>query len=156
MDIKKTTIQDLVTLAQQQDEELKKQHYLDFGQFPNAIAQAITQHTGINVIGARLILNPFGIAHVLKYHTDQKEVERGQIPVITTDFDLIPDIVRNSDKYELASPNQRGQPGIYFYKTIKGVLYIVCMTYADKKDRYTKERTDKKLTLSTMYKKNSR
>ncbi|MBW0162195.1 MAG: hypothetical protein HYI21_10790 [Sediminibacterium sp. Gen4] len=155
MSIENPTVQELLTIAKQENEELKKQYVLDFGQFPNSTARDISQDTGVNVIGARLILNPFGIAHVLKYHSHKKEKERGQIPVVDQDFDLVTTIVREHDSYQIASPNQRGEPGIYFYKTINKVLYTVCMTYTDKKDRYTKERTDKKLTLSTMYKKNS-
>ena len=146
------TIQELVLIAKGNDEELKKNDF-EFGRTPNALARQISQDTGINIIGAMKVINPFGIFHVIKYHSTEEEYKRHQIPVSDTDYDHVPDIVNNFDSYELAAKDQRGNPGIYYKKRIGDIIYFVCMTYTHEKDRYTKEIYNKRLTLSTMYKK---
>ena len=99
------------------------------------------------------MIDPFGISHIIKYHSSDDEYKRFQIPVIDSDYDLIPDIVNNFDKYETAAKDYRGNAGIYYIKQIGDIVYFVCMTYTHQKDRYTKEIYNKKLTVSTMYKK---
>ena len=123
-----------------------------FGIFPNAIAQALSVTFKINIIGATRLINPYCISHTIDFHGNVKEFERGQIPVSDSDFELIPEIVNNYDAIERGSNDKRGNPGVYFRKTIGNIQYSVCMNYTEKKDRYTRD-TIKKLTFSTMYKK---
>lgn len=146
------TIEELVSITRNGDEEQKEDVVFSFGIFPNAIAQAISGDTQINIIGATRLVNAYGIAHTIKFHGNVKEFERNQVPVHDADFDLIQTIVNDFDTYQRASNDKRGNPGIYFQKVIKNVNYTVCMTYTEKRDRYASE-TIKKLTLSTMYKK---
>lgn len=149
------TIKELVQIAYGTDEEKKNCEH-SFGRIPNGIARHISQDTGINVIGALKVINPFGISHVIKYHSTEKEFERYQIPVTDLDYELIPEIVNNYDSYERATDDYRGNPGIYFKKQIGDIVYFVCMTFTFKRDRYTKDIYDKKLTMSTIYKKHIR
>lgn len=145
------TIQQLVAIAKCED-EAQKNIAFSFGIFPNEKAQQISSLTQINIIGAIRQLKPYGIAHTITWHGNMREFERGQIPVYETDFDLIPIIVDEYDLCEKANNDKRGNPSIYFHKTINQVRYTVCMTFTAKKERYT-NRMIKSLSFSTMYKK---
>lgn len=147
----KFTIQELVAFTKGNDESLKDETFA-FGIFPNEVARQIAEETKVNIIGAIRLIKPYGIAHALTWHGGVKEFERGQIPLYDTDFDLIPDIVHRYDSFERAADNKRGLAGLYFHKIIGKVRYTVCMTYSARIDRYTRA-LDKKLTLSTMFKK---
>lgn len=147
----KFTIQELVQISKGTDEELKDNAY-EFGKFGNGDAQSISGVVGFNIIDAIRLIKPFGIDHILSAHGKDKEYERGQIPVSDQDFDLVPTIIHEYDSYVRAANNKRGEPGIYFTKTIGEIEYTACMTFTQKRDRSTGG-IKKKLTLSTMYKK---
>jgi hypothetical protein len=131
---------------------------IEFGSFPNSIAQIISSKTKINVIGAKLKINNQKVSHILKYHGGiietgrVKERDRNQIPVTKEDFYLIHYILLENDDYQNSDQDQHGNPGIYFIKKINNIQYWVCMTYTTKKDHRIGE-IKKRLTVSTMFKK---
>lgn len=145
------TIQELVEISKGTDEDLKNSTY-EFGIFGNALAQTISAEVGFNIIEAVRLIKPYGIMHIRSSHGKVSEFERGQIPVYDQDFDLVPTIIHEFDTYVRAEDNKRGEPGIYFTKTINEVEYTVCVTFTQKRDRNTGG-MKKKLTVSTMFKK---
>jgi hypothetical protein len=147
----KYTIQELVEISKGTDEELKDSTY-EFGIFSNSVAQRISAVVGFNIIEAVRLIKPYGIDHIRAAHGKENEIERGQIPVTDQDFDLVPIIIHEYDTYVRAANNKRGDPGIYFMKTIGEIDYTVCMTFTQKRDRNTGG-MKKKLTVTTMFKK---
>jgi hypothetical protein len=117
---------------------------LEFGCFPNFVAQKINMETGVNIKGAKRLITTSGISHAFKQHgNDQLEKQRGQKGLTVSDFELIPTIVANYDRVEKGHEN-RGCKGLLFIKHINGVDYYVAM----------KLRTnggDSKLEFATMY-----
>lgn len=117
---------------------------LEFGFFPNFVAQKINMETGGRINGARRIITTSGITHALKQHgNDQLERQRGQKGLTVSDFELIPTIVANYDRIEKGHDN-RGCKGLLFVKNINDIDYYVAMKLRDKA-------CDPRLIFATMY-----
>jgi hypothetical protein len=150
---------DFDLLFEQYDIDKNKFYEIEFGTFPNSIAQTISSTTNINIIGAKFKINTHKVSHILRFHSGNtetgrvKERDRNQIPVIKEDFYLIRKIILEHDEYENSNPDQHNNPGIYFKKLINNIQYWVCVTYTTKRDHRTDE-IKKRLTVSTMFKKN--
>ena len=116
------------------------------GFFANFQAQSIAAKTNVRVHGIEIVLTAFAIRHVIKEHgVHAKEAERGQIGVLNSDFELLPDILKNADVV-IKGSIERGKQSILFIKNIK-CYYHVAMLIEGKKDEV-------KLVLRTMYKSN--
>ena len=117
------------------------------GRFPNFLAQSIAAKTGVRLHGVEIILTAYSIRHIIKghsVHTEELE-KRGQIGVVNSDFDLIPEILQKAD-FIIKGSIERGKQSILFIKKIK-CFYHVAMILEGKKDEV-------KLVLRTMYKSN--
>ncbi|MDR0798709.1 MAG: hypothetical protein LBN18_02985 [Dysgonamonadaceae bacterium] len=88
-------------------------------------------------------IDNFSIAHSLKQHSHlQNEKLRGQIPLVDSDFEMIPKIIEKYDKIEF-SKNKRNQNIIKYSKTfIDGTTYYVEEVRVGRKE----------LSMLTMYK----
>ena len=65
------------------------------------------------------------IKHILNKHGDEKEYLRGQVPVLESDFELIPDIISNFDNIKLGPSTTQNKPVIMFTKQIGNNYYLV-------------------------------
>ena len=111
---------------------------------PNSLTQSIASKTGVMLRGVNVVLTAFAIRHIIKQHGNElKEKERNQIGVTSSDFELIPDILKNPGTV-LKGSIERGKQSVLFIKNIK-CFYHVAMLIEGKKD-------GKKLVLRTMYK----
>jgi hypothetical protein len=86
-------------------------------------AQIIEKNTRFKVEGYIHILDPQQLKHILDEHGDpEHEAKRGQVAITETDFQLIPDIIRNPDSIERTKTyvwDKRKK----MYKLVEGIKY---------------------------------
>lgn len=138
------SIADLTNLAIQDTSNAHIEFHL--GNVPNYQAQAIAAATGINVRGAKKIVNAHGIRHVQKGHFDcNLEAARGQVAIQLSDFSLIEQILLNPDSYAKGSQNNRKkQQAVVFVKKLPKGTYNVVMSLVTSNHAIS-------LTFNTMY-----
>lgn len=115
---------------------------LYFGKLGTKIANKINQALGINLENYNLSLKTDSIRHILNHHSSRTEELRGQVPVTTEDFKLLPEIVTNYDNVQESGTSKQGKPSITFEKQIGDNYYVV--TYVSDKSN--------SLEVQTMYK----
>lgn len=98
---------------------------LYFGKISNILADKIKKTAGINLENYNISLKADSIKHILKGHSNQNEVLRGQIPVIDSDFNLIPSIISNYDTVEQSGTTKDNKPVLTFTKQIGDKYYLV-------------------------------
>lgn len=111
-------------------------------------AKTVKEKTGLDIDGYRHIIDNFGINHTLTKHGDEKsESNRGQIAVTQSDFERIPEIIKNPDSIENAGKNKLGRDVIRYSKT-----------YPDGTTFYIEEvrNAKKELALETLYKRKNK
>lgn len=128
---KEKKITDLVATAKADPKIFEE---LKLGVLSNYKAQEINAHTTLRVDGANRIITTHGIVHALNSHSNPaKESAKKQIVLCEYDFELIPDILNNADKYEKGSQfNRKGQEAVVFIKKIKKHTYYVVMSLVNK------------------------
>ena len=115
---------------------------LYFGKLGTKVANKINQALGINLENYNLSLKTDSIRHILNHHSSRTEELRGQVPVTTEDFKLLPEIVTNYDNIQESGTSKQGKPSITFEKQIGDNYYVV--TYVSDKSN--------SLEVQTMYK----
>ena len=115
---------------------------LYFGKIGKTIADKIKSKLGIEIENYNISLKADSIKHILSHHSSNKESLRGQVPIVETDFNLIPEIVSNYDSVEESGITPQGKPVITFKKQIGDVYYLV--NYVSNKNH--------NLEVQTMYK----
>ena len=104
---------------------------LYFGKLGTKVANKINQALGINLEKYNLSLKTDSIRHILNHHSSRTEELRGQVPVTTEDFKLLPEIVTNYDNIQESETSKQGKSSITFEKQIGDNYYVV--TYASGK-----------------------
>jgi hypothetical protein len=109
-------IKTLVTFAKEDTTNVYKE--ISLGTTPNFQAQQISANTGVNIKGLEKILTASGIRHAFAGHGNHKlESERGQVGIKDEDFELLPQILKESDSV-VKGDNKRGQQSVVFIKKI--------------------------------------
>lgn len=70
---------------------------LYLGKIPNEISEKLQKILGIDIHNYNVVLKNHSIRHILKKHSTNNEILRGQIPVSKKDFLLIPKIILTYD-----------------------------------------------------------
>jgi hypothetical protein len=98
-------------------------HLLEIGSISNYEAELIRYKTGLNVSGYTRIIDNYGIKHTLKQH-GKAELEqlRGQLPIIPSDFELIPQIVK-TENIIYSGKNKIGNDVILYEAVLDNVFY---------------------------------
>ena len=89
-------------------------------------------------------IDNYAIIHTHNKHgQEKKEISRGQIPVVITDYLLIPEIVKEPDKISVGEKSNIGTELIIYEKDIDGVNYFYVEEVRKKR---------KSLAMKTLYK----
>lgn len=137
-------ISDLVDLSK--DPVIDDLEEFQFGSVYPFQGQQIAISTGVNIAGARKLINVYGIRHALKRHGNHTlEQLDNQIGLQDSDFNLIPGILSNPDSVQRGTDTNRGNKVLKFIKIINGHTYIVIMTF------FLGGRKGPKLEFDTMY-----
>jgi len=76
---------------------------------------------GVDLAGYELQLRADDIRHAMKQHGSEKERERGQVPLTSIDFEVLPEVWRDPD-----SVKEGNKPDtLEFEKEVIGMLYMV-------------------------------
>lgn len=104
------------------------------------------QNNTQTLLDYRIVLDNSSILHVLKKHgNDTKERLRGQIGIVSSDFNLIEGIIISPDSITYAGMDKSGNNELLeFRKVINQIEYICIQEIRTKKER---------LCLKTLYKK---
>ena len=135
-------ILDLVAFAKTDTTNEQKEVVL--GNVANFQAQEINKITGVKINGAKRIITLSGIRHAIKEHGNNKEqIERGQIGIIDSDFELIQDILNRPDRL-VKGNDKRGKKSIMFIRLLGIKEYYIAMSLHPSKE-------DVKIIFNTMY-----
>ncbi len=134
-------IQDIVNFVESA-KNVPSNAKLYFGKIGNNIATKIKNSLGINVENYNISLKADSIRHILKHHSNKTEVLRGQVPVTTEDFKLIPNIISEYDTIKQSGVTEQNKPSITFEKQIGDNYYAVS---------YVSDKSNS-LDIQTMYK----
>lgn len=105
-------------------------------------AEKIKKRTGLNLNGYERILDKSSIRHVIKKHATQKEYERGLVPVLFEDFELIPKIAKPENIIYTSRTKDNKDAILYQFEDENVFFYL------------EEVRTGRKqVVLKTMYKK---
>lgn len=115
---------------------------LYFGKIGKTVANKIKTQLGIDVENYNISLKADSIKHILFHHSSKNEILRGQVPIVESDFNLIPEIVSNYDSVEKSGTTQQGKPALTFKKQIGDTYYLI--NYISNKNH--------NLEVQTMYK----
>ena len=96
----------------------------------------------INVLNYNVCLKNNAIKHILKKHSNNKEILRGQIPISKNDFYLIPEIITQYKKIEKAGITKQKKLVLKISKIINTYSYNLIIYISDK---------SKSLEIQTMY-----
>jgi hypothetical protein len=119
---------------------------INFGTIANFQAQQINSVCQVFVRGATMVLDTDGIRHAITGHGNHKlESERGQVGIQDSDFELIPEILKNPDSYEKSNNTNRMRTcSVIFLKKTNGKIYHVVMNIMKSNFGY-------RLVFKTMY-----
>lgn len=98
---------------------------LYFGKLGSKLAEKIKNDIGIDIENYNLSLKSDSVKHILNYHSNKKELLRGQIPITIKDFTLIPTIISNYDNIAISGKTREGKTVITFEKKIESNYYII-------------------------------
>ncbi len=99
---------------------------LYFGKLGKKIANKIKQTLGINLENYNISLSTNAVRHTYKNHGKlEYENNRGQVPITSDDFKLIPQIVTNYDNVRLSGTTENNNSAIVFEKRIGDNYYLV-------------------------------
>ena len=111
------------------------------GIISNSHGQKIAAITNLKTIsGAEKIITAHAIRHAFVRHSSKKlELERGQIAIEKSDFDLLPDIISNPTTIERGdNQNRKRHEVIKLSKNIKGSLYTALFSVVYSKKEGTR------------------
>lgn len=110
---------------------------INFGVIPNFKAQEVNAATGVFVRGATFFLNTSGIRHAFNGHGDHSiENARGQVGISDSDFELVPEILKDYDCVVKGNKGRKGQESIVFIKAIGKLTYHVVMSKNESKNGF--------------------
>jgi hypothetical protein len=98
-------------------------------------ALRVQRDTGLNISDCLHIMDTDSIRHIIKYHGSNKEILRGQEPLVREDLLLIPQIVDNPDAIENGGKTKPGRDTVRYSKNIDGVRYYYTEELRTKKNR---------------------
>lgn len=141
-------ISELIKCAQLENSDPMQE--ICIGTVPNFQGQNFAIHLGINIGGARKMINIYGVNHALKKHGKGAVARRGsnEVPITESDFNLLSNILSDPDSVIRGKDTNRGNPAFKFNKIIKGKSFVVVMTY------FKGGRNGAKIEFDTMYIKN--
>ena len=105
--------------------KIKNNAKLYFGKINKTVSYKIKIKFGINIKNYNISLKSDNVKHIIKKHGSENELLRGQLPIIDSDFELIPEIVSNYDNVFLGTPTPSNKPSITFIKKIGSYYYLV-------------------------------
>ncbi len=100
-------------------------HKLYFGKINSQTASKIKILFNIDVENYNVSLKLDNVKHILKKHGNQKEYLRGQVPILESDFELIPYIISNFDTIKRGLKTAQDKPVIICMKQIRINYYLV-------------------------------
>ena len=116
-----------------------KIHYLD--EWEISLLESLL--SGI-LEGFKRTIDNYAIIHTHNKHgQEKKEISRGQVPVVMTDYLLIPEIVKVPDKISVGEKSNIGTELIIYEKEIKEIIYFYVEEVRKKR---------KSLAMKTLYK----
>lgn len=92
-------------------------------------------------------IDNYSIIHTIKNHGDNKEIERGQLPIQNKDFENIIEILLNPINISIIEKTQRNGDGVLIEGSLNGEDFYIIKTI---------RRGKNELALLTMYKRNSK
>ena len=139
----KKEIRELVALAF----DAHPQYFvMEIGSISSKQAEILNIYVKENLNGLKRIMDTNAIRHTIKEHGNFKtETLRGQLPVNTDDFLLVPYILTNPDKTEYMGKNSLKHDVFRYTKNID-VTYFVAESV-----RFSKKKGNK-MVFQTMYK----
>lgn len=133
-------IREVVSAAEDGTNEVVVENYHEV---TKSEAARLKEETGLDVSGYSHAVDNYSVRHIMKEHSGEKEILRGQIPVTKEDFEKIPEIVTTWDRASYAGKTNIGRDGILYEKRIGDVFYLI-------EETRTKRKT---LVPVTLYKK---
>lgn len=84
----------------------------------------IQDATGIDLAGHAAVMDNYAVRHTLRQHGNAKaELARGQLPIETDDFGLVPLILNQADTVHADGKTRQGRDALVFTKQIGDVGY---------------------------------
>lgn len=119
---------------------------INFGSVSNYQAQTIAASTGVVVRTGMKILSNYAVNHTFKRHSVENEHRegRGQVGIIDSDFELLPDILNNPDQIVRGTDGSRGKKALKFSKKYSKGIYTAVITVVPGKNGI-------RLEFNTMY-----
>lgn len=115
-------IREVVSVAEEGTNEAVVEKYHEVTQNE---ADRLKKETGLDVSGHSHALDNYSVRHIMKEHTGEREVLRGQIPLTKEDFEKIPEIVTDWDRARHAGKTNIGREGILYKKKIGDFFYLI-------------------------------
>ncbi|MEO6183798.1 MAG: class I tRNA ligase family protein, partial [Verrucomicrobiota bacterium] len=79
--------------------------------------------TGFKLSGFRRMLDNYALRHIDLEHGDEKERDRGLLPVSRDDLARIPEIIATADDVRYSGKNRHGLDVILYIKRVNGVVF---------------------------------
>jgi len=95
----------------------------------------VQRDAGLNIYGYSHIMDTDSIRHIIKSHGDNKEVLRGQVPLVREDFFLVPEVFGSPDLIENGGKTKPGRDTIRYGKNIGSFRYFYTEELRTKKNR---------------------
>ncbi|MBD2751753.1 PBECR3 domain-containing polyvalent protein [Spirosoma validum] len=106
-------------------QSLPENKQIILGTVPDSIVQQVVIECGIDLTNYMFTIDTYAIRHIMKSHGNpQKKEARGQKAITTDDFELIYQIINDSDVVFYDGKNRIGREVIQFQKRI-GDRYII-------------------------------
>jgi hypothetical protein len=134
-------ILEIIKLSRGENSKTPKKLELVIGKITEQEAAIIKNTKGLNVSGFSRTIDNSGINHCFSHHGSIRELLRGQIPVIESDFLLIGKITKPENIISITK-NKQGLD-VIIYEYIKGDIFNYIEEVRTKR---------KKLALQSMYK----
>lgn len=121
---------------------------LKFGKLSKEGLQIFNSKFDLNVNSNTFFsIDNYSIIHTIKNHGDNKEIERGQLPIQNKDFENIIEILLNPINISIIEKTQRNGDGVLIEGSLNGEDFYIIKTI---------RRGKNELALLTMYKRNSK
>jgi hypothetical protein len=123
-DNEKENIKKFVKKSLQEKSNKQKKHYL--GKVPENQTKEILELTGINIKTFDFVIENYFLIHTLKKHGNHKqEQKRGQIGIKNTDFEIIPEILKEPDNISYLGKSKQGNILLQYKKQIKNLYFYI-------------------------------
>ena len=96
-----------------------------FGKISLKLANRINKSLGLNLLNYNVSLKSDSIRHIIKSHGKNTEKLRGQVPIVCSDFKLIPSIISEYDIVKSTGLSKSNKPVLTFIKELGDTYYVV-------------------------------